>query len=159
MGKGVSKDIASTLADKGNIYIKAIAVFRIHQEGSGHDKDDVFALLVIEVNVSILCQYRYKRSCIEGVAVAPEGAVVAAQDDGFLDLIGIQVIHHIGIGIYAVIPDAAMELIRHGFRELGRCLYLCKVGAFQLGGDFRACGYRKGLSLCGHYLRTAATGT
>ena len=118
----VLKGVGAAGALQRHFHIIVIFLRGIYQEGCGHNHDHFFPAAAVEPDAVIFLKDRYHVTHIQGIAVAPEGAVVPADNDRLLEGVGLQVVNNIGITIDIAVlqPGAKLAYYRLGMLRLGK---------------------------------------
>ena len=115
LGQNVAEGIGASTSCQLHLNIRIIFVGTVHKEWCRHNHNNFGLVFVIEVNMSILAQHRGQRANIQGILIAPECFPIGPHNDGFLNLIGAEVISNIRSGIHICIKQPGLTFFNNCF--------------------------------------------
>ena len=103
LGQRIDENVGISLAYQGYGHIVTIFSVCIFEIGRGHDHNHIFLVLIIEQDLICFCENGHKAAYIQGIFIALQPGIIGLYDNGFFHPVGSQVVHHIGVGIYALV--------------------------------------------------------
>ena len=143
LGQGICKGVYAPGAGKAYGYITIDLSRRVPKVRGRHNHNHGFLVGTQQHDLVAFRKHRQQAAGVEGILVALQTGIVTANHDGFLHLIGYQIVDHIGIGKYIVVAQLRMVLFQNGLGILGFFPLGRQVQSLHLGSSFADCHDRR----------------